>query len=126
MEALLGNRPTRALVVEADKPSLVPAIGLSRATAMVVGTIIGASIFVQPSVITGAVPTLGAVYLVWIVSGILTLFGALIAAELASAYPQAGGQFLVVCDRLHLDRPLEQHAQVVGEFPKAFNRSAGG
>jgi APA family basic amino acid/polyamine antiporter len=64
------------------------------ATALVVGIIIGASIFVQPSVITGTVPTLGAVYLVWIVSGILTLFGALIAAELASAYPQAGGVYV--------------------------------
>src|SRR3954447_7151008 len=64
------------------------------ATALVVGIIIGASIFVQPSVITGTVPTLTAVYAVWIVSGILTLFGALIAAELASAYPQAGGVYV--------------------------------
>ena len=64
------------------------------ATALVVGIIIGASIFVQPSVITGTVPTVGAVYLVWIVSGILTLFGALIAAELASAYPEAGGVYV--------------------------------
>jgi APA family basic amino acid/polyamine antiporter len=64
------------------------------ATALVVGIIIGASIFVQPSVITGAVSTVGAVYAVWIVSGILTLFGALIAAELASAYPHAGGVYV--------------------------------
>ena len=64
------------------------------ATALVVGIIIGASIFVQPSVITGAVPTVGGVYTVWIVSGILTLFGALIAAELASAYPHAGGVYV--------------------------------
>jgi APA family basic amino acid/polyamine antiporter len=64
------------------------------ATALVVGIIIGASIFVQPSVITGTVPSLGAVYAVWIVSGVLTLFGALIAAELASAYPQAGGVYV--------------------------------
>jgi APA family basic amino acid/polyamine antiporter len=64
------------------------------ATALVVGIIIGASIFVQPSVITGAVPTVGGVYAVWIVSGVLTLFGALIAAELASAYPQAGGVYV--------------------------------
>ncbi|MGH7616721.1 MAG: APC family permease, partial [Gemmatimonadaceae bacterium] len=34
------------------------------------------------------------VYAVWIVSGILTLFGALIAAELASAYPHAGGVYV--------------------------------
>jgi basic amino acid/polyamine antiporter, APA family len=64
------------------------------ATALVVGIIIGASIFVQPSVITGTVPSLTAVYAVWIASGILTLFGALIAAELASAYPQAGGVYV--------------------------------
>lgn len=64
------------------------------ATALVVGIIIGASIFVQPSVITGAVPTVGGVYAVWIASGVLTLFGALIAAELASAYPQAGGVYV--------------------------------
>jgi len=64
------------------------------ATALVVGIIIGASIFVQPSVITGTVPSLPAVYAVWITSGILTLFGALIAAELASAYPHAGGVYV--------------------------------
>src|SRR5205085_743440 len=64
------------------------------ATALVVGIIIGASIFVQPSVITGTVPTVGVVYAVWIVSGVLTLFGALIAAELASAYPRAGGVYV--------------------------------
>jgi basic amino acid/polyamine antiporter, APA family len=64
------------------------------ATALVVGIIIGASIFMQPSVITGAVPTVEGVYVVWIVSGILTLFGALIAAELASAFPHAGGVYV--------------------------------
>ena len=64
------------------------------ATALVVGIIIGASIFVQPSVITGTVPGVGAVYAVWIVSGVLTLSGALIAAELASAFPRAGGVYV--------------------------------
>ena len=64
------------------------------ATALVVGIIVGASIFVQPSVITGTVPTVSGVYAVWAISGLLTLFGALIAAELASAYPQAGGVYV--------------------------------
>ena len=40
----------------ATPPALVRSLGLGRATAMVVGTIIGASIFVQPSEVTGAVP----------------------------------------------------------------------
>lgn len=73
---------------------LTRSITLLHATALVVGIIIGASIFVQPSVITGAVPSLRAVYAVWLVSGLLTLCGALIAAELASAFPQSGGVYV--------------------------------
>jgi len=68
-------------------------MGLPHATAMVVGTIIGASIFVQPSEITGQVPTTTGVYAVWIVCGVLTLFGALVCAELASACPESGGVY---------------------------------
>lgn len=61
---------------------------------MVAGTIIGASIFVQPSAVTGAVPSLAGVFGVWAAAGILTLFGSLICAELASAYPQTGGVYV--------------------------------
>ncbi len=60
---------------------LARTIGLLHATALVVGIIVGASIFVQPSLITGAVPSLGAVYAVWIAAGALTHCGALIAAS---------------------------------------------
>ena len=63
--------------------SLQRSLGLTRATAMVAGTIIGASIFVQPSEITGQVPSVISVFLVWGVAGLLTLFGALVCAELA-------------------------------------------
>ena len=76
------------------QPSLARPITLLHATALVVGIIIGASIFVQPSVITGAVSSVSTVYVVWLVSGFLTLLGALIAAELASAYPKAGGVYV--------------------------------
>src|SRR5687768_5745787 len=61
---------------------------------MVVGTIIGASIFVQPSLVSGAVPTVGGVLLVWAAAGALTLIGALITAELSSAFPQTGGVYV--------------------------------
>jgi APA family basic amino acid/polyamine antiporter len=68
-------------------------IRLHHATAMVVGTIIGASIFVQPSEITGPVPSLLGAGLVWLVAGLLTFFGALVAAELASTFPESGGVY---------------------------------
>jgi APA family basic amino acid/polyamine antiporter len=67
---------------------------LPHATAMVVGIIIGASIFVQPSEITGRVPSIGGVFLVWIVSGILSLLGALVCAELAKIFTKSGGVYL--------------------------------
>ncbi len=70
------------------------AIRLPHATALVVGTIIGAAIFVQPSEITGRVPTLGGTALVWLVAGILTFLGALVCAELASAFPASGGVYV--------------------------------
>ncbi len=69
-------------------------IRLPHATALVVGTIIGASIFVQPSEITRHAPTLTGVILAWTFSGILTFFGALVCAELASAYPETGGVYV--------------------------------
>ena len=74
--------------------SLRRSIDLGRATAMVVGTIIGASIFVQPSVITGEMRSVGGIVLVWTLAGLLTLAGALICAELASAYPLSGGVYV--------------------------------
>ena len=70
------------------------AIGLPAATALVVGTIIGSSIFVQASEMTNLVPSPMAVVLAWAVSGVLTLIGALVCAELASAYPRTGGVYV--------------------------------
>src|SRR5437667_6162272 len=74
--------------------ALTRSIGLPHATAMVVGTIIGASIFVQPSEVSRAVPSLGGMLLVWVAAGALTWFGASICAELSSAYPQTGGVYV--------------------------------
>jgi APA family basic amino acid/polyamine antiporter len=69
-------------------------LGVTHATAMVVGTIIGASIFAQPSEIAQHVPTGAGIVLVWLGAGILTLFGALICAELTSAFPRTGGVYV--------------------------------
>ena len=44
---------------------------------MVVGTIIGASIFVQPSLVSGAVPSPAGMLLVWAAAWLLTLLGVL-------------------------------------------------
>jgi APA family basic amino acid/polyamine antiporter len=69
-------------------------IGFFRATTMVVGIIIGASIFVQPSAVTASVPSVTGVLAVWLAAGLLTLIGALVIAELASAWPRTGGVYV--------------------------------
>src|SRR5215470_11429581 len=77
---------------------LARSIGLTQATAMVVGTIVGASIFVQPSEVSRAVPSFAGMLLVWIAAGALTWFGASICAELTSAYPRTGGVYVFLCE----------------------------
>ena len=74
--------------------TLTRSIGIVQATAMVVGTIVGSSIFVQPSEVSRAVPGFAGMLLVWIAAGALTWFGASICAELSSALPRTGGVYV--------------------------------
>jgi basic amino acid/polyamine antiporter, APA family len=53
---------------------------------------------VQPSVISGEVPTVSGMLLVWAVAGALTLIGALVTAELASAFPRTGGVYVFLTE----------------------------
>jgi APA family basic amino acid/polyamine antiporter len=65
---------------------------------MVAGTIIGASIFVQPSEIARHLETPTEIMIVWAACGVLTLFGAFVCAELASAFPATGGVYVFMRD----------------------------
>jgi APA family basic amino acid/polyamine antiporter len=87
-------RPMPADTPVSDPLALRPSLRLTHATAMVVGTIIGASIFVQPSEITRQMPSVVGVVAAWIGAGLLTIAGALVSAELASAFPDTGGVYV--------------------------------
>jgi basic amino acid/polyamine antiporter, APA family len=82
----LSPTPTRA--------ALDRVIGLPQAIAMVVGIIIGVSIFVQPTEVSRYVPNIPGIFAVWLIAGLLTLCGALVCAELSSAFPQTGGVYV--------------------------------
>jgi APA family basic amino acid/polyamine antiporter len=69
-------------------------MNLAHATAMVVGIILGASIFIQPSEITRLVPSARGLLVVWLAAGALTFCGALVCAELSSAFPETGGVYV--------------------------------
>ena len=79
-------------------PGLVRELGVSQASAIVVGTIIGSGIFLVPAEMMQAVGSARLVYLAWIVGGLLSLAGAVTYAELGAMKPQAGGEYVYIRD----------------------------
>ncbi len=74
--------------------ALIRGLGFWATAAMVVGNIIGTGIFTVPRAMARDTGAEGLIYLVWIVGGILSLFGALSIAELGAALPEAGGSYV--------------------------------
>ncbi len=70
-----------------------PTIGARHAVALCVGVVIGAGIFRAPAMVAGASPSEAMFLTIWLVGGLLSILGALCYAELASAYPSAGGDY---------------------------------
>jgi len=68
-------------------------LNASHATSIVVGIIIGSGIFLVPREMMAAVGSSGMVYVVWIVGGLLSLFGAMTYAEIAALHPKYGGEY---------------------------------
>lgn len=68
-------------------------IGLLEALAITIGIVVGAGIFRTPSLVASAADTPGAVLLAWAAGGLISIIGALCYAELACAYPHAGGDY---------------------------------
>ncbi|MCX6635284.1 MAG: amino acid permease, partial [Acidobacteria bacterium] len=69
-------------------------MGWLDATMIIVGIVIGSGIFLLPNLIARSLPSAGAILSVWIVSGVLSCFGALAYAELGAMMPATGGQYV--------------------------------
>lgn len=76
-----------------DQP-IRPQLGLFDAISIIIGIVIGASIYKAPPLIFGNVSDPLTGLGVWAGCGLLALIGALCYAELASTYPKAGGDFV--------------------------------
>src|SRR5882762_1749732 len=68
-------------------------LGLFDAVMINAGTMIASAIFLVPATVAAAVQGTAVMTLVWVIGGIVSLLGALSVAELAAAYPEAGGQY---------------------------------
>ncbi|MCK6562646.1 amino acid permease [candidate division KSB1 bacterium] len=74
--------------------NLARRLGLPSAILIVLGLIIGSGIFLTPQNIAAAVQVPGLMIVVWVVSGLLTLAGALTNAEIAAEITESGGQYV--------------------------------
>ncbi|MFL6352794.1 MAG: APC family permease [Bryobacteraceae bacterium] len=79
-------------------PSLLRVLGVWSAIAIVIGTVIGSGVFLVPSAMIQHVGSVRNLFIVWIVAGVLSLFGALTYAELAAALPEAGGEYVYLSE----------------------------
>jgi APA family basic amino acid/polyamine antiporter len=68
------------------------------ATMIVMGGIIGAGIFVNPSVVARQVHTPALELAAWSIGGLIALIGAFVYAELAALRPRVGGQYAYLRD----------------------------
>jgi APA family basic amino acid/polyamine antiporter len=86
----------------ASSEQFIRGIGPLAAISMVVGTMIGSGIFIVSADIGRQVGQWGpgALLLIWLVTGLMTVTGALAYAELAAMMPTAGGQYIFLREGL--------------------------
>lgn len=77
-----------------EENHLQRSLTLTDATAIVVGSMIGSGIFLKASGIAQLVASPFIILMVWLLSGLLTLAGALVIAELGAMIPEPGGLYV--------------------------------
>jgi APA family basic amino acid/polyamine antiporter len=70
-----------------------PVLGLRDAIGLIVGTIVGVGIFRTPSLVAEHAGSISVALIAWVAGGLVSLLGALCYAELASTYPNTGGDY---------------------------------
>jgi len=75
-------------------PQLQKTIGLWSATTIVIGSVIGSGIFMKPATMAGQLGSPYLLVVVWMVAGIVSMFGAMAFAELGTMFPETGGQYV--------------------------------
>lgn len=79
---------------------LVKGLGLTSATTLVMGSMIGSGIFIVSAEIAREVNSPGLLIMAWAVTGFMTIVGALSYGELAAMMPRAGGQYIYLREAL--------------------------
>src|SRR5574342_392614 len=84
-----------AAVASEDKATgFIRGLGLLDSTTIVAGSMIGSGIFIVSADMAREIGSPGWLLVAWIVTGLLTVVGALSYGELAAMMPKAGGQYV--------------------------------
>ena len=73
---------------------LLKTIGLWSATSIVIGSVIGSSIFMKPATMAAQLGSPYLIIIVWVVAGLISMFGAMAFAEMGTMFPETGGQYV--------------------------------
>lgn len=68
-------------------------LGLYTAISLVIGSVIGSGIFMRPAEMALLLGSPSLILLVWIIGGVLSLFVAMVVAEVGAMMPETGGQY---------------------------------
>lgn len=88
------NDAPRPSPANSSTATLLPTLGLFSTIMLVVGGVIGSGIFRKPGVMASQLGSPEILLLVWVLAGVITLFGALTNAEIAGMIPETGGQYV--------------------------------
>jgi len=94
------QKPNRAAVDAAPEQELVKGLGLTSATTLVMGSMIGSGIFIVSAEIAREVNSPALLIAAWLITGFMTITGALAYGELAAMMPRAGGQYVFLRESL--------------------------
>ena len=99
------KRPTPAAATDWDVHSrqdteLIKGLGLTSASMLVMGSMIGSAIFIVPAEISREVNSPALLIGAYLVTGFLTIVAALCYGELAAMMPRAGGQYVYLREAL--------------------------
>lgn len=92
METSLVTRPAEP--PSSSQPTLVRGLSLLDSVLLLASGIIGSSIFLTARDIAGALPQPMLFLLVWVIGGVISLFGCVAFAEFGSMFPESGGQYI--------------------------------
>lgn len=119
MEQVLDEQVNETKGSKDSTMHLKRTIGYFEGVSFIIGTIVGAGIFVSPTgVLKYSLLNVGVALIIWMACGVISLMGALCYAELGTALPFSGGEYS------HIKRALGSPLAFIFMWTAMFNKPA--